>query len=143
MNDRHQAILSTIMIRSATPRKRARANRISLVSRFRLDIMPMNSLIIDNSFSASSTVPYMPATTSFWFPISKIVSLVTSLVYISILRAFFICSTCRYAISLFYLLSLSSVVGYEEAGARLMSSLCWNANSAVSSSCLSVLRWLR
>jgi hypothetical protein len=37
------------MMRSAAPRKRMRVRRISLVSRFRLEMMLMNSLIVESS----------------------------------------------------------------------------------------------
>lgn len=52
----HHVILRTIMARSANPKNRTSDNSMSLVSKFLLDIIPINSLIIDNYPSASSAI---------------------------------------------------------------------------------------
>jgi hypothetical protein len=42
----YQANFSMIMMRSATPKKTTKAKRIIFVSKFRFDIMSMNSVIM-------------------------------------------------------------------------------------------------
>ena len=97
-----------MMIRSAAPRKRMRAKRISLVSRFLFEMMLMNSLMVDSSPSASSIWLSMFSMTLRCPYSSTTVSLVTVLASFKVLWMVFTCSLSFNASSRFSYLSFYS-----------------------------------